>query len=215
MAAVKHRLQALEVEVATLRHSQAQLVQNTGSLQSIWDVSDLEVPDGTHARELPREQFPIPTTNGSAPVAATRAAQLSPFNDDCASTSRFTIRGHPLLATSGPEVLRLLDIYDEECGVLYPIVDIDSMRQLAIVFYDQTAAQRGASSWREVTLDQHLQSPLQILMVVLAIAGAIANPDAPAFSCALVDAIEAEIDHRPCGAKAETHLVGILFLMVS
>jgi hypothetical protein len=77
------------------------------------------------------------------------------------------------------------------------------------------AASQGSATWQEFTISKEWQRPLQRLTVVLATGAVIANPDSGAFSRALVDAVEAEIDHRPCGVKGDAHLAELLFLLVS
>lgn len=125
-----------------------------------------------------------------------------------------SVRCHPLLSISHQEMMRLIQIYKDECGPLYPLVDIEVTRAVAARFCADAAKLSRPESWRVIEIDEAFQESLQRLMVILSIAAAIEGPQCFAFASALIDEVEAGIDHRPCGVSCNMHLIELLTLMV-
>lgn len=190
------RLATLESEVSILRHANDQHLNKDVIASNGPPLGHDFYSSGTDSDRLPSHYV------------------LAVADDSRLSSTRITIQRHPLLGISCEEALFLLQRYQYEWGEMFTVVDIDDMRHLATSFYSQEAVSHGSLKWQELTLDQSMQRPLQRLMAVLAVAGVIASPDATGFSSALVDAIEAEIDHRPCGVQGDAHLAEMFFLLV-
>lgn len=121
---------------------------------------------------------------------------------------------HPLLSISQPEMTRLIQIYEDECGLLYPLVDIKETRSIAERFCTEAAELFCFQNWRAIEIDGSSKESLQRLMVILSIAAVIEGSQSFAFAAALIDEIEAAIDHRPCGVPCNIHLIELLTLMV-
>ncbi|KIW41949.1 uncharacterized protein PV06_05543 [Exophiala oligosperma] len=120
---------------------------------------------------------------------------------------------HPLLSLSQAEAMRLIDTYDDECGSVYPFIDIESLRHFAARFYHSVSASNQAANWRPYKLDQSLSRLFSNLEMVLAIALVIGSRGSNALGSALMDELESEIDHRPSGVAADIPLMEILTLM--
>jgi hypothetical protein len=211
---MRRRLDALENEVSDLRDAQATVRDAVEDDISTWydqgrsthlgAVHVLDSQDHPQASNLSHSGDTSATAYISPVLIAAR-----PYANDVA------IQRHPLLSISGAEAIYLLQRFQDECGDLYPAVDASALYGLATDFYSRVAASQGSATWQELTISREMQRPLQRLMVVLATGAVIANPDSGAFSRRLVDAVEAEIDHRPCGVKGDAHLAELLFLLVS
>jgi hypothetical protein len=80
---------------------------------------------------------------------------------------------NPLLSLTETEALRLVDIYEEAVGVMYPVVDLKSIREFIVDFYRQhldgssdhlCAPQNGNEAWWFSARDN------EVLKIVLALA---------------------------------------------
>ena len=121
---------------------------------------------------------------------------------------------HPLLSISQAEAMRLIEVYEDECGSVYPLIDIGYIQKFARDFYTRISASQKPATWHTFQLDQHSTKPFRSMEMVLAIALVIEDCGSNHLSSALVDDLEAEMDHRPCGVSFDTHFVEILTLMV-
>ncbi|KAK5052718.1 hypothetical protein LTR84_002584 [Exophiala bonariae] len=120
---------------------------------------------------------------------------------------------HPLLSLSHAEARRLVDVYEDECGSVYPLIDIVHLRNFTTQLYESVTVSTNPTTWRAFKLDQSSKRHFNTLEIVLAIALVIEGHGATDLSSALMDELEAEIDHRPSGVSADTHLAEILTLM--
>lgn len=130
------------------------------------------------------------------------------------ASGRLAIACHPLLSLSHAEAMRLVDVYEDECGSVYPLIDIVHLRNFATEVYESVTVSTNPTTWRAFKLDQSSKRHFNTLEIVLAIALVIEGHGATHLSSALMDELEAEIDHRPSGVSADTHLAEILTLMV-
>jgi hypothetical protein len=130
------------------------------------------------------------------------------------ASGRLAVACHPLLSFSQTEAMRLVDVYEDECGSVYPLIDIRQLRDFVTQFYDSVTASRKPATWRTFKLDQSSKRHFNTLEIVVAIALVIEGRGSTHLSSALMDELEAEIDHRPSGVNADTHLAEILTLMV-
>ncbi|OKL61995.1 hypothetical protein UA08_02541 [Talaromyces atroroseus] len=80
---------------------------------------------------------------------------------------------NPLLSLAETDVLRLVDIYEEAAGLMYPVVDLESIREYIVDFYRQhldgsadhlCAPQNGNEAWWFSARDS------EVLKIVLALA---------------------------------------------
>lgn len=110
--------------------------------------------------------------------------------------------------------MRLVDVYEDECGSVYPLIGIDQLRHFVTQFYDSVTASRKPANWRTFKLDQSSKRHFNTLEIVLAIALVIEGHGSTDLGSALMDELETEIDHRPSGVSADTHFAEILTLMV-
>lgn len=130
------------------------------------------------------------------------------------ASGRLAIAFHPLLSFSKADSMRLIDVYEDECGSVYPLIDVENVRQFANRFYDSIAVSINPATWHAFKLDSTSKRHFHTLEIVLAIAIAIENRGSTHLSSALMDELEVEIDHRPSGVCADIHLAEILTLMV-
>lgn len=121
---------------------------------------------------------------------------------------------HPLLAISQPEALRLIEVYEDECGSAYPFIDIGNLRYFATNFYDRADVSRKPATWRAFQVDKTSKRSFNTLEMVLAISLMIEGHGSSDLATALVDELEAEIDHRPSGTAVDIPFTEILSLMV-
>ncbi|KIW68355.1 hypothetical protein PV04_04308 [Phialophora macrospora] len=105
--------------------------------------------------------------------------------------------------------MRLIDIYEDECGSIYPLIDVGDLRQLAARFYDDVIASHRPATWRTFQLGQLPKKSFHTLEIVLVVQGRGSTP----LSSALMDELEAEIDHRPSEVSADLTFTEILALV--
>lgn len=128
---------------------------------------------------------------------------------------KLVVACHPLLSISQAEAMRLIDIYEDECGLVYPLINTDHLRHFAIKFYNEVNVSRRTATWRPFQVDHSLKEPFNILETVLAIGLVIEDRGSTDLASALIDELESEVDHRPSGVSVDIPFAEILTLMVS
>jgi len=243
MEDLKQQLEILQQQVSLLvsRERQVETVSRTEApLVSAWMCSPqsnpgISISSASPVRQQIADQSPTSSRNlqrdvsvnpTPSQVTGTRALSVTdmtdgPFIDQSkvvtsskSTSGRMAVAYHPLLSFSQAEAMRLVDVYEDECGSVYPLINIEHLRQFVIQFYDSVTASRKPATWRTFKLDQSSTRHFNTLEIVLAIALVIEGRGSTDLSSALMDELEAEIDHRPSGVSADNHLAEILTLMV-
>lgn len=148
-----------------------------------------------------RDDVSVSQSNGSVKPSSTAPGRLA-------------VACHPLLSISQVEAMRLIDIYEDECGSVYPLIDVGDLRHFAARFYDDVIASHRPATWRTFQLGQLSKKSFHTLEIVLAIGLVVEGRGSTPLSSALMDELEAEIDHRPSGTSADLTFTEILTLMV-
>lgn len=128
--------------------------------------------------------------------------------------AKLAVACHPILSISRTEGMRLIDIYEGECGSVYPFIDVDVLRSFALKFYDEAKVSQNRATWRAFEIEQSSNKLVYILELVLAIGLVIEDHGSTDLSSALIDEVEAEIDHRPSGVSVDIPFAEIMTLMV-
>lgn len=197
--------------------------------------SEIRIPSLSPVQQLLVSQSPINAgntqhdcSNNSTPEQATAMGSLpttdmtdvafidhsNTTTNPTSASGRLAVACHPLLSFTQTEAMRLVNVYEDECGSVYPLIDIGQLRDFVTQFYESVTASRKPATWRTFKLDQSSKRHFNTLEIVLAIALVIEGRGSTHLSSALMDELEAEIDHRPSGVNADTHLAEILTLMV-
>jgi hypothetical protein len=125
---------------------------------------------------------------------------------------------NPLGTISRHEALRLLQVYDEEYGSIYPFIDKTVLYHAAQCFYDCIDI-ASLSSTETYQKDENTLSDgiWDVLKLIIAVAAAIASHGSNAFSARLLDSVESGFKIRTLGEKVElleiqawTAMVGLL-----
>lgn len=179
--------------------------------QSLQSPRDIRPKSSTpsHASATRAESLPA-TDITSAALSHHSHASTNPIS----GSGRLAIACHPLLSFSHTEAMRLVDVYEDECGSVYPLIDIGHLRDFTTQFYDSVTMSTKPATWRTFKLDQASKRDFNTLEIVLAIALVIEGHGSTHLSSALMDELEGEIDHRPSGVCPDTHFAAILTLMV-
>lgn len=111
---------------------------------------------------------------------------------------------NPLRTIPRHEALRLLGVYDEEYGSIYPFIDKKVLYHAAQCFYDYVDM-ASPSSTKTYQKDENTLSDgiWDILKLVIAIAAAIESHGSNAFSARLLKSVESGFNIRVLGEKVE------------
>ncbi|KEF59219.1 uncharacterized protein A1O9_04063 [Exophiala aquamarina CBS 119918] len=242
MEDLRQQLEMLRQQVSVLvsRERPIEAVSRTQDLPaSAWMRSPQSNPDVSASSASPVQQLLMnqsPTNsrdlqrNGPMNSKASQPAATGPLSitdvtdssfidqsnavtNQTSTSGKLAVAYHPLLSLSPAEAMRLVDVYEDECGSVYPLIDIEHLRHFVTQFYDSVTASRKPATWRTFKLDQSSKRHFNTLEIVMAIALVIEGRGATDLSTALMDELEAEIDHRPSGVSADNHLAEILTLM--
>ncbi|KIY03899.1 uncharacterized protein Z520_00591 [Fonsecaea multimorphosa CBS 102226] len=185
------------------------------TLSSSAPASQVSVHESVKNAEKPCGLNQLTRPHSSVDVMDELSIGYSSVSTKQASSARggLAVTCHPLLAISQTEALRLIDIYEDECGSVYPLIDIGHLRYFATKFYASANASREPATWRTFQVDQYSKGSLHNLEIVLAIGLVIEGGGSTDLASALVDELEAEIDHRPSGVSADLPIAEILSLM--
>jgi hypothetical protein len=243
MDLMKQKLEILQQQItllinrdsvaARLTKDQTTLSALVPSPQSISEFRVSSLSPGTlfSTDRSPRQQENLPhdgsITSGSPHRTVARPLLTVDMRDDVSvshsngsvkpsstALGRLAVACHPLLSISQVEAMRLIDIYEEECGSVYPLIDIGELRHFAARFYDDVIASHRPATWRTFQLGQLSKKSFHTLEIVLAIGLVVEGRGSTPLSSALMDELEAEIDHRPSGVSADLTFAEILTLMV-
>ena len=235
MEVIEEKLESLQQQVATLLARDTMFVPadknrsfpNPALIPSSYSMPTLQSPkpaSRSHIGQSPQSSQKLYNMDTSTALRgranetgkptrsrsgiSTTAAASGPSN-------KIAVTCHPLLAISSSEAMQLIDTYDDECGSAYPLIDIGHLRSFVSEFYDAINRSRRPATWRPFHVDQLSKESLHILEIVLAIALVIEGSGSSDLGAALVDELEAEIDHRPSGTTVDMPFAKILTLMVS
>ncbi|EXJ75219.1 uncharacterized protein A1O5_01915 [Cladophialophora psammophila CBS 110553] len=114
----------------------------------------------------------------------------------------------PLLRISEDETLRLIGVYEAECGLLYPFLDLTAVRQLAHSLLSPAHGGISSTPRSERTSRENVT-----LEMIVAIALVIEGRGQTTSSTSMLDDVEAEMDFRPCGASIDVRFLETLTLM--
>jgi len=115
------------------------------------------------------------------------------------------------------EANRLVDVYEEEVGTLYPFLDINEIKLYASRHYasvrpvSDQAVSVSRSSEEERTLEAY---DLHLLRMVMAITSVIEGRGHSDLSIRLVDEVQSCIEEGICMVRAHLHGLQVLTLMV-
>ncbi|KAJ5027782.1 hypothetical protein J3E73DRAFT_229341 [Bipolaris maydis] len=111
---------------------------------------------------------------------------------------------NPLCTIPRNEALRLLQVYDEEYGSIYPFVDKTVLHRAAQCFYD-CVDMESPSSTKIYQKDENTLSDgiWDVLKLIIAIAAAIESHGPNALSASLLKSVESGFDIRVLGEKVE------------
>lgn len=118
---------------------------------------------------------------------------------------------------SSTETSRLIDLYEDETGSIYPFVDIEQVQSCANNFHYNSGRNRGVL--REygsgTNINRGWDNDSNILKIVLAIALAIEGCGLSEMGKKLVGEVELSIDQGIAATKADIRSLKVLTLMVS
>lgn len=201
----------LEMQVPSFTAAQHLPVTVSHSVQSPRDIRRHGSKNSTPSHASATGADSLPGTD-TTPAALSHHSHVS--TNPISGSGKLAIACHPLLSFPHAEAMRLVDVYEDECGSVYPLIDIGHLRDFTTQFYDSVTMSTKPATWRTFKLDQASKRDFHTLEIVLAIALVIEGHGATHLSSALMDELEGEIDHRPSGVCPDTHFAAILTLMV-
>ncbi|KAF2992973.1 hypothetical protein E8E13_000321 [Curvularia kusanoi] len=121
---------------------------------------------------------------------------------DTSSANRTT--ENPLCIIPRHEALRLLEVYDEEYGSIYPFIDKKILYHAAQCFYD-CIDMASPSSIESYQTDENTLSDgiWDVLKLIIAIAAAVESHGPNIFSAGLLKSVESGFHIRTLGEKVE------------
>jgi hypothetical protein len=115
------------------------------------------------------------------------------------------------------QVIRLIDVYQETTGTVYPCVDVDGVRNYAVHFFDDesTAEMLLCEAYGQSEAFAAFDRDLEILKIVLAISLVVEGKGQDAVGAQLMDSVEDAMYKRFKIYEVDTKELLLLFLMVS
>ena len=125
---------------------------------------------------------------------------------------------HPLRSLSADETLRLVQVYEDTVGVMYPCVDLDGVRAYVLEFYRSHDSNTASSSLllTQTTSDQDWFSArdVQVLKILLATALLVESHGRSERAAQLADSVEDRFATRLKIAEVDMKEILILTLLV-
>jgi hypothetical protein len=120
----------------------------------------------------------------------------------------------PLWLLEKDEALRLIRLYEEEIGSIYPFLDANAIANHVIYFYTHptNAPMMTSATGSNLDVGGPTEHDVEILKLVLATALVVDGKGESDLGAHLVDSIESSMDGRMRNARADKH--GILRLML-
>lgn len=120
---------------------------------------------------------------------------------------------HPLRSLGVDETLRLVQVYEDTVGVMYPCVDLDGVRAYVLEFY---RSHDSSSSLMQTASDQDWFSArdVQVLKILLAIALLVESHGRSERAAQLADSVEDRFASRMKIAEVDMKEILILTLLV-
>ena len=133
--------------------------------------------------------------------------------------------GDPLISMGLEEALRLIGVYEDAVGIMYPCVDLESVRDYAKVFYDAgsmgmhpkrlSTAHSTSDNDEQDDQDWFYARDIQVLKLILAIALLAESHGRSEGAAMLADSVEDKFAGRLKIAKIDMKETLILALLVS
>lgn len=121
----------------------------------------------------------------------------------------------PLLSITRNEAIRLVEIYEEEFGIVYPFIDIKSVLSAVEQFYTTAKSTRAAEAARRPGDENMLSGGVvDILKLVIAIASVSEGHGPTNLSVRLLDNVESGFEGRLCGPSVDILEIQAWTLMV-
>lgn len=122
----------------------------------------------------------------------------------------------PLLSITQNEAIRLITIYEEECGTVYPFIDIQLLQSVADKFYRSGISARSPSLAHRLGDENMLSGGIvDILRLVIAIASVFECHGPTSLSARLLNSVESGFEGRLCGPSVDILEIQAWTLMVS
>lgn len=126
--------------------------------------------------------------------------------------------GHPLSSLGADETLRLVQVYEDTVGVMYPCVDLDGVRAYVLEFYrshDLTGAASSVLSTQTASdQDWFSARDVQVLKILLATALLVESHGRSERAAQLADSVEDRFASRLKIAEVDMKEILILTLLV-
>lgn len=147
----------------------------------------------------------------------------STIESDLSTPARTPTPPHDLFASRDPltrisfqEARRLVELYEEESGTVYPFIDIQLMLETAQRFYNTTDTIQISPARRNHADKNKLSGGmLDILKLVIAIASVFEGHGPTVLSRSLLDSVESGFQGRLCGPTIDVLEIQAWTLMVS
>ena len=124
--------------------------------------------------------------------------------------------GDPLRSLGTDEALRLVQVYEDTVGVMYPCVDLDGVRAYVREYYQDSTTQSSLELSRQTTSDQDWFSArdVQVLKILLATALLVESHGRSERAAQLADSVEDRFASRLKIAEVDMKEILILTLLV-
>lgn len=125
---------------------------------------------------------------------------------------------HPLRSLGPDETLRLVQVYEDTVGVMYPCVDLDGVRAYVLEFYrshdSTTGSSSGLSTHTASDQDWFSARDVQVLKILLATALLVESHGRSERAAQLADSVEDRFASRMKIAEVDMKEILILTLLV-
>lgn len=215
---LRREMQVLSARVHELESPRPSAPPTKGSLHRILDAPKSPTYVGPTSAEfgLTQARRSLSHQAGDCPVIDHCAEDLDLSNAPSPAPSE---RGenvplkHPLRSLGADETLRLVQVYEDTVGVMYPCVDLDGVRAYVLEFY---RSHDSSSALIQTASDQDWFSArdVQVLKILLATALLVESHGRSERAAQLADSVEDRFASRMKIAEVDMKEILILTLLV-
>lgn len=197
---INEKLEGLQEQIDLLVSNAAATAQPAQQIAPATPASTLLTEPSHHSvRAVPNRssrRWYLPSHSESSDVASSiQSAQ---------AIKDFRRIRDPLCAIPQNEAFRLIAVYDEECGSIYPFLDHKLILKTAHDFYNAAESCRVPSLHRTTACENKFpDGNLGILKLVVATAVVIENSGPTNLSAQLLDSVESGFERRVCDAQVD------------
>ncbi|KAL4895299.1 hypothetical protein BDV59DRAFT_153123 [Aspergillus ambiguus] len=203
---LQNEMRAMAARMRQLESVASSPANTTGTVQTTTSTVSSSSANTGHQRIMNRPMSPtyVGPTSAEFGITARQKASDESDIDDLASTAAaspaapsdtVTMTGDPLGCLDMEEALRLVTVYENTVGIMYPCVDLDSVR-IYVKEYYRSGRQNGPASPAAIDQDWFFARDVEVLKIILATALLAESHGRSERAALLADSVEDRFSER-------------------